>query len=101
MNTDFSFKVLQPPTRVTDSTSGYITYPRFFSSYPNLILASSNVLEVFTFRVSFGDKLIPNDSVLDGVSGAVLELTCSMRVTLSPFPQWQQHTFAIWNGMVT
>ncbi|PWA91062.1 cleavage and polyadenylation specificity factor [Artemisia annua] len=102
-----SYKLLHPPTGITNCASGFITHsPADFvppvspldidaeavspsvGPIPNLIVTAAHVLEVYRVRVSEdGGKDVAVEpqrgGVMAGVSGASLELVCSYRYCIS------------------
>lgn len=99
-----SYKLLHPPTGITNCASGFITHsPADFvppvspldidaeavspsvGPIPNLIVTAAHVLEVYRVRVSEdGGKDVAVEplrgGVMAGVAGASLELVCSYRL---------------------
>ena len=104
-----AFKMMHSPTAIETCASGYITHsnqlpklpsiqtedsdwlsikPNVTASIPNLVVTAANVLEVYVVRVSEdsggsgkGSVADKRGGVMDGISGASLELVCHYRCT--------------------
>ncbi|KAL1818556.1 hypothetical protein ACET3Z_013425 [Daucus carota] len=103
-----AFKMMHSPTAIETCASGYITHsnqlpklpsiqtedsdwlsikPNVTASIPNLVVTAANVLEVYVVRISEdsggsgkGSVVDKRGGVMDGVSGASLELVCHYRL---------------------
>ncbi|KAK1394328.1 Cleavage and polyadenylation specificity factor subunit 1 [Heracleum sosnowskyi] len=101
-----AFKMMHSPTAIETCASGYITHsnhlpklpaiqtedsdwlsikPKLNSSIPNLVVTAANVLEVYVVRVSEDSSKgsaseVKRGGLMDGVSGASLELVCHYRL---------------------
>lgn len=85
-----------PPIQTDDLESEWPTRHRDIGPIPNLIVTAANVLEVYIVRVqeestkeSKGHVESKRGALMDGISGASLELACHYRFAPSVYSCWR------------
>jgi cleavage and polyadenylation specificity factor subunit 1 len=84
-----AFKLQHGPTGIENCAAGFLTPTSTFSGpdggagspMPNLIVSAGNVLEIYAIR-TLEEKGAGDKGLMDGISGAQLEVVCHYRLCL-------------------